>query len=295
MKTVDFSCKHDVLIRNFDGTLSHMDEPYFQSKLIAKDTWQILSDGDYTYLIVGGDEALVFDTGYGAGNIREYCQTLTDKPVRRAANSHFHFDHTAGNCYFDEVIMSKDTEPLAAIPYKSFEGITFPRDYKTHIVHEGDTIDLGGGRVLEVLEIPCHAVGSIALLDRKNRILFSGDEVNKMSNLNGSVSQLIRNMEKLKKYEGEFDICLGGPGPVEPALIDGILALAHDILDGKTTPEEEGPRPPINREGVPDGVTVYDRRGARPGDGGFAEFKEFKRKVSGHGVGIRYDVRFLED
>lgn len=34
-----------------------------------------------------------------------------------------------------------------------------------------------GGRTLEVLHLPGHTAGSLALLDRKNRILFSGDTV----------------------------------------------------------------------------------------------------------------------
>ncbi len=73
------------MIKSQDGTLTPMDVPYYRSKLIAPGTWQIESDGDYSYLIEGDNEALAIDTGYGAGNIREYLQTLTKKPapVRR--------------------------------------------------------------------------------------------------------------------------------------------------------------------------------------------------------------------
>ena len=40
--------------------------------------------------------------------------------------------------------------------------------------NDGDIIDLGGRR-LEVIHIPGHSPGSIALLDRDNRVLFTGD------------------------------------------------------------------------------------------------------------------------
>ncbi|MCD8124032.1 MAG: MBL fold metallo-hydrolase, partial [Lachnospiraceae bacterium] len=98
---IDFSCKHDILIRDEDGTLRPMDEPYFESEKVADGTWRILSDGDYSYLVEGENEAAVIDSGYGCGNLREYCQTLTDKPVKIIFNTHDHFDHTANNSYFE--------------------------------------------------------------------------------------------------------------------------------------------------------------------------------------------------
>lgn len=78
---IDFSPKHNVWLRNDDGSLNRMDEPYFKSWKLAGGVWRILSSGDYSYLVEGDDEALAIDSGYGAGNIREYMQTLTDKPV----------------------------------------------------------------------------------------------------------------------------------------------------------------------------------------------------------------------
>ena len=37
----DFSCKHDILIKNPDGSLLPMDEPFFESEEIAPKTWKI--------------------------------------------------------------------------------------------------------------------------------------------------------------------------------------------------------------------------------------------------------------
>ena len=169
IKTIDFSCKHDRLIRNSDGSLLPMDEPYYEVESVAPGTWKILSSGDYSSLVEGEEEAIAIDTGYGAGNIREYLQTLTDKPVKNVINTHDHFDHTANNAYFEIAYMSKETEPLATIPFPSFEGIEFPRDYKKVIVDDGDVIDLGG-RTLTIFKIPDHAVGSIVMLDSREKL-----------------------------------------------------------------------------------------------------------------------------
>jgi glyoxylase-like metal-dependent hydrolase (beta-lactamase superfamily II) len=44
----------------------------------------------------------------------------------------------------------------------------------THWLHDGDGIDLGG-RTLKVIGTPGHTPDSIALLDEKNGLLFTGD------------------------------------------------------------------------------------------------------------------------
>ena len=76
-KTIDFSCKSNILLEDEQGVRVPMSTPYYRAKEIASDTWQILSDGDFSYLLAGEDgDALLIDTGYGAGNIREYCAYL---------------------------------------------------------------------------------------------------------------------------------------------------------------------------------------------------------------------------
>ena len=62
MKAIDFSSKHEIWIRNPDGSLQRMDEPFYESKKIAPGTWMILSDGDYQYLVEGENE-IVFVAG----------------------------------------------------------------------------------------------------------------------------------------------------------------------------------------------------------------------------------------
>ena len=175
-KWFDFSCKSNILLEDEEGNRVPMSEPYFRSEEIAPKTWKILSDGDFSYLLEGDDgDALLIDSGCGAGSIREYCETLLGHPVSRIANTHHHFDHTANDGYFDLVYMAAESVPLATQPFPSFEGINFPRNYTVQIVEDGDIIPLKG-RDLLVLKMPDHAVGSIVMLDRAYRLLFVGDE-----------------------------------------------------------------------------------------------------------------------
>ena len=268
IQKIDFSCKHDVLIQDEDGVLLPMDTPYFECDCIAPGTWRVRSDGDASYLVEGDREAIVIDSGYGAGNIRAYCQSLTAKPVRFIINTHDHFDHTANNAYFEKAYMTEATRPLATIPYPSFEGIDFPRDYPVEIVKEGDKIDLGG-RALEVLEIPDHAVGSIALLDSREHILFSGDEITSSFKwINGCVDTVLRQMEKLIQRKAEFDVIWTGPGdPCSPQILDQYVETMRYLLDGGKGEPGMGYHPPKRpvKEPAPElaGKTVYERGRAR--------------------------------
>lgn len=293
---IDFSAKHDTLIRNHDGSLSPMDEPYFWSRKIAEGTWQILSAGDYTYLAEGENEAVVIDSGYGCGNIREYCQSLTKKPISNIINTHHHFDHTANNSYFDVIYASRESIELFPKPNKSFEGIEFPMDYPVKVLEDGDIYDLGG-RTLQVIKIPNHAPGSIALLDRKERILFSGDELMYYTRLRVSVEKFAENMRKLKKFRNEFDTLCAGSSLFDAVLVDRLLLNAEFILAGN----EGDPMPKTHfsqAEYTEDGRTIIPhRRSPRPmdrGNGSQAD-AEFMRIMDFDDCLISYDIRKIHE
>ena len=55
-----------------------------------------------SYLFVGAEKALLFDTGLGIGNMRQVVAELTDlEPI--VVNSHTHYDHVGGNYHFSKV------------------------------------------------------------------------------------------------------------------------------------------------------------------------------------------------
>ena len=147
-----------------------------------------------SYLIVGENRALLFDTGMGISDIKRVTDELTKRPVI-VLNSHTHNDHVGDNWEF-ETIYGMDTDftrnnargsredaqaELAAgqicgeLP-KDFDAKAYStRPWRiSSYTHDGDRIDLGG-RTLEVIATPGHTPDAIALLDRTNGLLFSGD------------------------------------------------------------------------------------------------------------------------
>ena len=175
----------------------------YMSWKVTEDTWIINAMGgsQNMYLLEGETHALLIDTLWGAGNLRRHVEGLTKKPVI-VINTHGHLDHSGGNGEWEEVLMLEGAIPDVETCYRSpFDVSKLPHpDYKKTVVKEGDTIDLGG-RVLEIIDITAHSNGSLALLDRKNRQLFVGDELE-------SAQVLMYEVEESRKIEGRPEFVL---------------------------------------------------------------------------------------
>jgi glyoxylase-like metal-dependent hydrolase (beta-lactamase superfamily II) len=148
-----------------------------------------------SYLIIGKEFALLFDTGNGIGNIKAVVERITTLPIR-VLNSHSHFDHVGGNADF-EFIYGMDTEftrgRKKGRTQEQVEAEVSPqalcrplpdgvkaeehhiRAYEVdEIVGEGYTIDMGN-RKLKIISIPGHTPDAIGLLDEANGFLWTGD------------------------------------------------------------------------------------------------------------------------
>jgi glyoxylase-like metal-dependent hydrolase (beta-lactamase superfamily II) len=147
------------------------------------------------YLIVGEKRALLFDSGMGMGRLGDIVRRLTPLPVV-VLNSHTHFDHVGGNYEFSTIYsvdyaftrknaeghpnsyMLKNAGPSGSCPPLpvnfEFSKYTIKPFPITHIIHDGEIIDLGG-RKLEVLLTPGHTPDALCLLDPDQKQLFTGD------------------------------------------------------------------------------------------------------------------------
>jgi glyoxylase-like metal-dependent hydrolase (beta-lactamase superfamily II) len=265
-----------------------MTDSIFHSRLLCPNTWLIEGDGCNSYLVVGEKYGVVIDTGYAIENLQKYAQTLTDKPVQLAANTHGHFDHTGGNGWFERTCMSARALEIAKSPYPSKEALEYPLDYLVTIVGDGDKIDLGD-RTLEVIEIPAHAPSSVAFLDRKERILFTGDEVGAHVMLywmqpepQPTVEQHAQNMEKLLKRREDFDFICDGHALVmgDASLVENYLEHDHRIMSGEIEGEAMVPR--------------EDTSGKGPDPRDFRMYQiEFKRISTYKGTWLGYDCRYV--
>lgn len=185
------------------------------------------------YLVEGKDSALVIDTGYGTGDLLEYIKTLTNLPLI-VLNTHGHGDHCLGNGQFLKIYAhTKDFQMIE----NSLESKGISKLPELISVKEGYVFNLGG-RKLEVIEVPGHTSGSICLLDSENKILFAGDNTNKIVWLFLKeclpLEVYLKSLEKVEKHINDYDIIM--PGHNEPLAKDFIyeqITCVKNILEGK--------------------------------------------------------------
>lgn len=203
---------------------------------ISDGAWRIEEQGVRCFLFVGTERALLVDSGFGTGELKSVVASLTELPVM-LVNTHADGDHIGCNEQFDDVYLH---------PSEYAKFAESGREMKIHPIWDGETIDLGG-RKFTVALIPGHTPGSIALLDKENKILVGGDTISKaaifMFGQWRDVSAYIVSLEYLDAVRtdgnafdtvypshGEFPV----PASIIPDLIDGATKLRAGLL----TPEE---------------------------------------------------------
>ena len=113
---------------------------------------------------------------------------------------------------------------------------------------EGMVFELGG-RSIEVIETPGHTSGGCCFLDRKERILFSGDACNGNLLCRDSINTLLGALDKIKSYESEFDRNFNGHvgyagmpfvGSMDHSIMNTAIRICENILSGTAKIEDGG-------------------------------------------------------
>ena len=198
-------------------------------KRIDQHTWSFEEPIVRFFLLTGTERALLIDSGMDTHNARELAEELTALPLSLLI-THADRDHIGSNNGFEDFYMS----PSEAAHYYNTEG----RNGTFRPVWDGDVIDLGG-RPLRVIEIPGHTPGSIAVLDEKNRRLFSGDTVQDgeifMFGAQRNMHAYRHSLLKLQKFTDFFDEVYPSHGtcPVKPSIIEELYDAAGKIMTGQ--------------------------------------------------------------
>ena len=217
--------------------------------------------GEKAYVIEGTDRACLFDGCSGVGSLRAFVRELTDLPVFMVM-SHAHPDHCGAAFEYGACFMHPDdigllytdfvSGPEGRLRYDNgnpvpgeekrvtavMDDVVKAHGIKTYPCYDGDVFDLGG-RQLEVISVPGHTRGSIVLLDRADRIIYSGDaiNVNTLFGLTGSttIEEYRESVLHLKEFQDAFDEMYGGHAmrPSTPRIIDDALYLCNKILAGE--------------------------------------------------------------
>jgi len=140
----------------------------------AENTYVVWNDG--------GPDAIVIDPGTEPDAILAFLNEQGLKPVA-ILNTHGHADHIAGNADLKAaypaapLIIGAGDEPLLSDPElnvsRSF-GFDITSPPADRVVREGDILSFVGQR-FDILDIPGHSPGHIALVVRGQGLVFGGD------------------------------------------------------------------------------------------------------------------------
>lgn len=219
------------------------------------------------YLVEGSEKSALIDTGVGFGDLYSYVMNLTDKePV--VIVTHGHVDHAMGAngfaeayiCPQDEVIYKAHSylmerkgyvlgsgisgghpELLQGAPESEWKQTKLWEDFR--YLHVGDVFDLGGIH-LEICPGAGHTLGCVTVLIPEEKMLFLGDAANDFTflfDLSGGKNclpliQYLENLQELNKtVSGRYERCMffHGPGEGPVTMVDAVLALIGEILEGK--------------------------------------------------------------
>jgi glyoxylase-like metal-dependent hydrolase (beta-lactamase superfamily II) len=174
--------------------------PWFKVYRTGNSVYAILEPYNYqeviSYLILGKQKALLFDTGMGLDSISPVVRELTSLPII-VLNSHTHYDHIGGNYEFDNILamntdftrnnakngyshpavrqeVAPDAFCLRCLPKIDTTNYHIKPFKISKFISDRYTIELGG-RNIRVIATPGHTVDEIALFDVENNYLWTGD------------------------------------------------------------------------------------------------------------------------
>ena len=239
-------------------------QEWYEVYKLTQDTYAIYEPFQFeeaiSYLALGKKRAVVIDTGTGIGDLKQVINELTALPVS-IVNTHTHWDHIGSNHQFKEIACFNDKDCIRKLQEgadtqrllpsvtgdsiwkplpEGFDASTWkiPPVEPTSLLEDGDLVDLGE-RTLEVIHTPGHSPGSVCLLDKKNKILFTGDtffpgplyaypeDVN--------IEDYTASLQKLKDRMDEYDyLCSGHNDPwIKSEVIARVKKAFEEILEGK--------------------------------------------------------------
>ncbi|MDK2866097.1 MAG: hydroxyacylglutathione hydrolase [Clostridiales bacterium] len=182
-----------------------------------------------SFLFVGETEMLLIDLGIGGSALKEQVKKIADLPMK-VLFTHADRDHVGDAADFETRYMYP-----GEIDYYE-NSAENPVDMEA--VWEGDVIEIGDYR-LEVIHLPGHTPGSIALLESGKRFLIGGDTVQKgpifMFGKGRNFNALIASMKKLKRYTDNIDVIYACHFDLENPVstIDAVQKGAEMMLAGQ--------------------------------------------------------------
>lgn len=156
--------------------------------------------------------------------IRQFLQQRLNIEVRYIINTHYHADHTYGNCFFPQATViahalchdylntrGRDSLEQAQQASRTFHEISIKLP---NLVFDSGTLEIRlGGKTLEMWPSPGHSKDSIVVLVKEDRVLFAADTLMPTPYfVDGSYDDFVQSLERLRG--NNFENIIQGHGEV---------------------------------------------------------------------------------
>jgi glyoxylase-like metal-dependent hydrolase (beta-lactamase superfamily II) len=210
---------------------------WFQSEIYAQVT---------AGAITGSQWAVVIDTlaiPEETLQMRHYIEDILGMPVRYVVNTHYHADHTWGNCFFPGATVISHSLCRKAMQERGIPALETTKSgnsaYKQtkivlpHLTFEQSTMTLRiGKKNLILMTSPGHSSDGISVLVEEDRVLFAGDAFMPLPYIvDGDIDVMMEEIKKIGKMglenivQGHGDIILRGE--IEGAVKENIAYLTN--------------------------------------------------------------------
>jgi glyoxylase-like metal-dependent hydrolase (beta-lactamase superfamily II) len=166
------------------GQEPDFDKVQIKVSKVAGGIYMLQGAGGNIAASVGDDGIVIVDDQFAplAGRIQAALKGITDKPVRFVINTHWHFDHTGGNAYFQKqgpiiaqenvrerlktggTVLGNEVKPA---PVEALPVITFEHDVTVHL----------NGEDIRAIHFPHgHTDGDAVIFFPKSNVVHMGDD-----------------------------------------------------------------------------------------------------------------------
>jgi cyclase len=196
--------------------------------------------------VIGPNWAVVIDTlatPEESLEIRDFIEKDLDVPVRYVVNTHYHADHTWGNCFFPGATVISHALCRQWLEEKGEASLIEVRRHNSsfrqvkiilpHLTFEENSINLRvGKKTLSLLPLPGHSLDNVAVLVEEDRVLFAGDTFMPMPYIvDGDADLTTASLKKIAKMglenvvPGHGDIVLRGE--IEATIKENLTYLSN--------------------------------------------------------------------
>jgi len=239
---------------------------WFQSEVYAQVTAGV---------IVGPQWAVVIDTlalPEETLGMREFIEHELGVQIRYVINTHYHADHSWGNCFFPGATVighAKCREYLIEQGIPSLEGAQ--RQNPPHLTFASGEMSLRVGKKNLILAPAYgHSDDGISVLVEEDRVLFAGDAFMPLPYIvDGDIDNMLASIKKIGRMgleniiQGHGDIILRGE--IDAAVRDNLTYLSNIKKAVKSASKKK------NADEFLDAITIEDSGKSRVFLGGLAE------------------------